>query len=55
MPIGNTGVIRGATRNADVVTGQAVSLLMIPKEVYLRHWYVPYTLEELKSLLAKDG
>jgi hypothetical protein len=55
MPIGNTGVIRGATRNAGVVTGQDVSLLIIPKDVYLRHWYMPYTHEELKSLLAKDG
>jgi len=55
MPIGNTGVIRGATRNADVVAEQDISLLMIPKDVYLRHWYIPYTHEELKSLLAKDG
>ena len=51
MPIGNTGVIRGAARNADVVAEQKLALLMIPKEVYLNHWYVPYSDSELKNLL----
>ncbi len=51
MPLGNTGVIRGATRNADVFTEQDISLLMIPKEVYLRYWYAPYSREELKAIL----
>jgi hypothetical protein len=55
MPLGNTGVIRGATRNADVFTEHDISLLMIPKEVYLRYWYAPYTHEELKKLLANDA
>jgi hypothetical protein len=47
MPVGNTGVIRGAVRNAKVVTGRDITLLMIPKEVYLRRWHYPYTAEEL--------
>lgn len=51
MPLGNTGVIRGASRNADVVARIPVSLLAIPKDVYLRHWYTPYTPEELRMLL----
>jgi len=51
MPLGNTGVIRGAIRNADVIAEQDVSLLIIPKEIYLRHWYAPYTHEELRELL----
>jgi len=54
MPLGNTGVIRGAIRNADVVADQEVSLLIIPKEVYLWHWHRPYAPEELKQLLAAD-
>lgn len=55
MPVGNTGVIRGAIRNADVVAEQDISLLMIPKEVYLRYWYLPYTTAELKSILGNEA
>jgi hypothetical protein len=50
MPLGNTGVIRGNVRNADVKAEKNISLFVIPKEIYLRHWYVPFTLEEFKSL-----
>ncbi len=52
MPLGNTGVIRGAARNADVVADRDLYLLVVPKDVYLRHWYAPYTPEELKKLLG---
>jgi hypothetical protein len=55
MPLGTTGVIRGDIRNADVVAEQRVSLLIIPKEVYLSYWYVPYSPMELKRLLADDA
>ncbi len=54
MPLGNTGVIRGAIRNADVVADQDVSLLIIPKDVYLRHWHNPYTAAELMQLLLDE-
>jgi hypothetical protein len=54
MPLGNTGVIRGAIRNADVVADQDVSLLIIPKDVYLRHWHNPYTAAELRQLLSDE-
>ena len=47
IPLGNTSVIRGATRNATVISYQDVELLMIPKEVYLRYWHKLYTPEEL--------
>lgn len=52
MPLGTTGVIRGDIRNADIVAEQPVSVLIIPKEVYLRYWYTPYTPAELMRLLA---
>jgi len=52
MPLGNTGVIRGAIRNANIVADREVSLLIIPKEIYLRHWHNPYTVAELKQLLS---
>jgi hypothetical protein len=54
MPLGNTGVIRGSVRNADVKAVGDISLLVIPKEIYLRHWYAPFTLEELKSLFPNN-
>jgi hypothetical protein len=54
MPLGNTGVIRGAVRNATVVAHQPIQLLMIPKEIYLRHWYYPYQLDELFQVLGAN-
>jgi hypothetical protein len=53
MPLGSTGVIRGAIRNAKVVAEQAVSALMIPKDVYLRHWHATYTAAELRQRLGR--
>jgi len=55
MPLGTTGVIRGDIRNADIVAEQGVSLLIIPKEVYLRYWYVPYSPMELASMFADSA
>ncbi len=54
MPLGTTGVIRGDVRNADVLAEQNITLLIIPKEIYLRYWYVPYTPLELKNLLSDE-
>lgn len=53
MPLGTTGVIRGDSRNADIIAEQNVSLLILPKEVYLRYWYVPYSPAELKAMLTE--
>jgi hypothetical protein len=55
MPLGYTGIIRGDIRNADVIAEKDVSLLMIPKEAYLQHWYAPYSPEELKALLMSNA
>jgi predicted metal-dependent HD superfamily phosphohydrolase len=54
MPLGTTGVIRGDVRNADIIAEQSVSLLIIPKEVYMRYWYVPYSPLELRNLLTDE-
>jgi hypothetical protein len=54
MPLGSTGVIRGDVRNADVIAEQPVLLLIVPKEVYLRYWYEPYSPAELKKLLMEE-
>lgn len=50
-PLGNTGVIRGADRNADIVAQQTVQVLILPKDVYMRHWYRPFTVDELHMRL----
>jgi hypothetical protein len=50
-PVGNTGVIRGAPRNATVVARQALTLLMLPRVVYLRWWHHPYSPAELRACL----
>jgi hypothetical protein len=55
MPVGNTGVIRGAVRNADIVAERAVELLMIPQEVYLKYWHHPYTADELRRLFTAQS
>ena len=39
MPLGITGVIRGALRNATIVAKVELRLLMIPKNVYLQYWH----------------
>jgi CRP-like cAMP-binding protein len=52
VPLGVTGVIRGATRNSTVTAEQDLSLLMIPKEVYLRAWHRTYDADELVQVLA---
>lgn len=45
---------RSSPRNADIVAEQGMSLLMIPKEIYMRYWYVPHSPLELKEILADE-
>lgn len=52
MPLGMTGVIRGSPRNATVMAERTVKLLMIPKTVYLHHWYVGHTPESLRKTVG---
>ena len=47
VPIGNTGVIRGSVRNANVFVEHNLDLLIIPKEIYLNYWYTPYNADSL--------
>ncbi len=55
FPVGSTGVIRGAVRNAQVIAQTKLDVLIIPREVYLRHWYWPYTFQEVRDLLKQDA
>lgn len=43
MPLGVTGVIQGAVRNATIVAEADLRLLMIPKNVYLQYWHQTHT------------
>ncbi len=52
MPVGATGVIRGALRNGTVIAEQEVVVLMIPRDVYLRHWHHTYSEQELRQRLG---
>jgi len=55
MPVGNTGVIRGAHHNATVVAGRDLPLLMIPQDIYLRRWHNLYSAAELLRRLTMPG
>jgi len=52
MPLGVTGVIRGAVRNSSVVAEQSVRVLMIPKSVYMKRWHRTLSPDELRRMLA---
>jgi hypothetical protein len=54
-PLGLTGVIRGAPRNATVVAETFLQLLMIPKGVYIREWYSIHTPQSFLATLEKTG
>jgi hypothetical protein len=51
LPVGSTGVIRGAQRNASIYATCDLSLLMIPQAVYLKAWHRPYQQAELVARL----
>jgi hypothetical protein len=53
MPLGVTGVIRGAVRNATIVATQELTLLMIPKDVYLKRWHHTYSPQEFAQLFQQ--
>ena len=48
-PIGVTGVVRGAERNAAVIAEADVDVLAIPAERYLTDWFQPYEPDELRT------
>lgn len=50
MPLGVTGVIRGAVRNATVIARQPVQLLAIPRTVFLKQWHATHHPEAFRAL-----
>jgi len=53
IPLGNVGVIRGDMRNATIVAESALQVLIIPREVYLKHWHNTYEEQEFIALLSE--
>jgi hypothetical protein len=51
LPVGSTGVIRGAQRNASIYATCDLKLLVIPQAVYLNTWHRPYRRAELVARL----
>jgi CRP-like cAMP-binding protein len=51
LPVGSTGVIRGAQRNASIRATSDLTLLVIPQAVYLNAWHRPYQRAELIARL----
>jgi hypothetical protein len=49
-PVGVTGVIRGAVRNANVVAEQELTVLAIPKDIYLKYWHRTYDKAQFREL-----
>ncbi|MBX7252807.1 MAG: hypothetical protein K1X50_12575 [Candidatus Promineofilum sp.] len=55
-PLGTTGVIHGAARNATVIADVVLEMVMIPKGVYMREWYRTHSPEDFLLLLEDmDG
>ena len=52
IPLGNIRVIRDAEQEAAITAEQAVELLMIPKETYLKHWHDAYDAKELSQQIS---
>lgn len=50
IPVGVTGVIRGAVRNANVVAEQELTVLAIPKDIYLKYWHRTYDQNQFQNL-----
>ena len=53
MPLGVTGVIRGAARNATIRAEGAVRLLMIPKSIYLKQWHHTHSPESFEETISQ--
>ena len=52
MPLGSTGAIRGAPRNATIRAEKPVELVMMPNDLYLKYWHQTYGKEEFVRLFA---
>ena len=52
IPLGNTRVIRGNIQEATIIAERDIRLLMLPKEIYLKHWHDTYTTAEFSAAIS---
>lgn len=52
VAMGDIEAVRNIITQSRVVAEQPVELLMIPKQIYNRYWYAPYTVDEFTHLFA---
>ncbi|MEM7116266.1 MAG: hypothetical protein AAF614_27765 [Chloroflexota bacterium] len=51
IPLGNTRVVHGSVQEATITTEKDITLLMIPKEIYLKYWHDTYSVKEFLQTL----
>lgn len=47
IPVGTIGVLRGHDRNSTITATRPIEVLVVPADVFLAHWAVPYDAAEL--------
>lgn len=52
IPVGVTGVIRGSIRNADIIAEQDITVLAIPRDVYVEFWHRTYDQSAFADLFS---
>lgn len=53
VPVGVTGVIRGAERNSAIVAERALDVILIPGETFADHWFHPFDEFEVREIAAR--
>jgi hypothetical protein len=52
VPVGVTGAVRRASRNAAIVARRGVDVLMVPSELFVASWLNPLEPEQLRDRLS---
>ena len=55
VPVGTTGAVRRAGRNAQIVAEDDVDVLIIPSESYVRTWLRPFSPADLRRRLLSEA
>ena len=54
FPLGVTGAVRRAERNATVIAHADLMVVMVPSEVYTAEWFKPLTAEDFANLFRRE-
>jgi len=53
VPVGVTGVIRGAERNSVIVAERALDVILIPGATFAEHWFHPFDEVEVREIAQR--